>query len=195
MTKANPPGPAPRRGAPGSAPTIYTVGHSTRSIEELLGLLGTCRIKLLADVRTVPGSRRHPQFGQEPLRRSLERAHIRYAHIPDLGGLRRPQQHSPNGGWRSLSFRGYADYMQTTRFSEAIDALIRSSEQEGPVAIMCAEAVPWRCHRSLIADALTVRGVNVTHIMSESSLRRHTLTGFAKVEGERITYPPEGAAH
>jgi len=141
-------------------------------------------------VRTVPRSRYNPQFNHEALQASLKGAGIGYAHAPGLGGFRRPAPDSPNAGWRNLSFRGYADYMQTPAFQSAIDALIARSEVER-TAIMCAEAVPWRCHRSLIGDALLVRNVEVLDIMTEKSAKPHTLTSFARVDGHRLWYPPE----
>lgn len=147
-------------------------------------------VELLVDVRTVPRSRHNPQFNREFLPQSLAAAGIRYEHMPGLGGLRRPRKDSTNTGWRNLSFRGYADYMQTDEFVENLDFL-QKLDQEQPVAIMCAESVPWRCHRSLIADALLVRGVPVHHIMSETKANAHQITTFARVDGSRITYPGE----
>lgn len=170
--------------------TIFTVGHSTLSIERFAALLGIYGIRQLADIRTVPRSRHNPQFNADALGASLAADHIIYLPMPALGGLRQPRQDSPNGGWRNKSFRGYADYMQTTAFQDAVEALIRAGKRKR-TAIMCAEAVPWRCHRSLVADALIVRGVPVVEILSETSSRPHTLTPFAHVEGTSITYPPE----
>jgi uncharacterized protein (DUF488 family) len=144
----------------------------------------------LIDVRTVPKSRHNPQYGQDALARRLQDAGIRYQHVKGLGGLRHPRKDSPNTGWRNESFRGYADYMQTVEFASALDVLIEAAAQE-PVVIMCAEAVPWRCHRSLIADFLSVRGYPVEHIMSATKSNRHTLTWFAKVEETSITYPAD----
>ena len=167
---------------------ILTVGHSRHPIDEFIALLRAHRIELLVDVRTVPRSRHNPQFNQDALPASLEAVGIDYRHMPELGGLRHARRDSPNTGWRNLSFRGYADYMQTPEFADALDDLIALGEAH-PLAIMCAEAVPWRCHRSLIADALTARGIRVEHIMSAASRKPHTLTPFARVEGSRITYP------
>ena len=175
----------------GEARTIYTIGHSTHPIEEFVAALRPYAIERLVDVRTVPGSRRNPQFGQASLQRSLVDAGIEYAHMKSLGGLRRPAKDSVNGGWRNASFRGYADYMQTDEFAGAVDALIALA-REKPTVIMCAESVPWRCHRSLVGDALLVRGLTVVDILSATQSQPHALTPFAKVAGTKITYPPEG---
>src|SRR5438477_7141260 len=145
---------------------ILTVGHSTHSIEEFLELLGAHGVEQLIDVRTIPKSRRNPQFNSDTLAEALNRAHILYRHLPELGGLRHARKDSINAGWKNDSFRGYADYMQTRTFHENLDRLVESSKERHTV-IMCAEAVPWRCHRSLIADALLARGVEVEHIMSK----------------------------
>jgi uncharacterized protein (DUF488 family) len=171
---------------------IFTLGHSTMPIEHFIALLQTYGIERLADIRTIPRSRHNPQFNDHALAESLAATDIGYAHMPALGGLRRPAKESPNTGWRNTSFRGYADYMQTPEFAEALDTLIGMSRQER-VAIMCAEAVPWRCHRSLVADALLVRDVQVIEILSETNYRPHALTPFAHVAGLHITYPPEQA--
>jgi len=172
---------------------LLTIGHSTHPIEEFLAMLEAHGVDVLADVRTVPRSRHNPQFNREVLPGSLQEAEIRYVSMPSLGGLRRAQPDSVNAGWRNASFRGYADYMQTAEFRENLEKLIDLS-QETQAAIMCAESVPWRCHRSLIADALLVRGVPVEHIMSAASVKAHTLTSFAQVEGTRLTYPADQAA-
>jgi uncharacterized protein (DUF488 family) len=140
------------------------------------------------DVRTVPGSRHNPQYGQEALAASLREAGIGYTHLAELGGLRRTHAGSINTGWRNASFRGYADYMQSAAFGAAVDALVRQANPER-CALMCAEAVPWRCHRSLIADALLVRGVPVEHIIGAKERKPHTLTPFAHVDGTTISYP------
>jgi uncharacterized protein (DUF488 family) len=140
-------------------------------------------------VRTAPGSRRHPQFMGGALAQSLPAVGIDYVHLKELGGFRKPRPDSPNGAWRNQSFRGYADYMQTPEFEATLDRLIKLAS-ERRTAVMCSEAVPWRCHRSLIADALTVRGIPVEHVMSERAANPHRLTRFAHVDGERITYPP-----
>jgi uncharacterized protein (DUF488 family) len=169
---------------------IFTLGHSTLPIEQFIALLQTFGIERLADIRTVPRSRHNPQFDKSALAGSLMAENIEYVPTPALGGLRRALKDSPNTGWRNESFRGYADYMQTETFQDALEKLIQMS-REKRVAIMCAEAVPWRCHRSLVADALGVHGVPTVEILSESSYRMHKLTPFAQVNGTRITYPPE----
>ena len=167
---------------------IYTIGHSTRSREEFLAILKVHAIKLIADVRTIPKSRRNPQYDGNAIAMSLSENGIDYEHIQKLGGLRRPKRGSPNMGWENDSFRGFADYMQTADFKEGLEALIAVARKK-KTAIMCAEAVPWRCHRSLIGDALLVRGITVIDIMSSSSTKDHTLTPWAKVIGTDITYP------
>ena len=169
---------------------VFTVGHSTLPIEQFIAVLNAYGVGRLADVRTVPRSRRNPQFNADALARALRAASIEYVPLPALGGLRHARKDSPNTGWRNESFRGYADYMQTQAFAEGLDSLIRMS-REARTAIMCAEAVPWRCHRSLVADALEVRDIPVVEILSERSARMHKLTPFAHVDGIRITYPPE----
>ena len=153
-------------------------------------MLAAHGVELLVDIRTVPRSRHNPQFGQESLPQSLETAGIAYRHMPGLGGLRHPRKDSINTGWRNLSFRGYADYMQTAEFERHLEELIRL-EGERRVAIMCAEAVPWRCHRSLVADALTARGISVSHIMSATQANPHRMTAFAKVSGATVQYPAD----
>lgn len=169
---------------------IFTVGHSTLPIERFVGLLQTYGIERLADIRTVPRSRHNPQFNAEPLADALRAENIECVPLASLGGLRHPRKDSLNTGWRNESFRGYADYMQTDAFQSGFDALIQMSRQKR-VAIMCAEAVPWRCHRSLVADALIVRGIPVIDILSDTSQQVHKLTPFARVVGTTITYPPE----
>jgi uncharacterized protein (DUF488 family) len=169
---------------------VFTVGHSTLPSEQFVALLQAYEIRRLADVRTVPRSRHNPQFNADALERALLAERIEYVPLPSLGGLRHARKDSPNGGWRNASFRGYADYMQTPEFEAGLDALIRMS-REKRTAIMCAEAVPWRCHRSLVADALEVRDIPVVEILSAKSARVHKLTPFARVEGTRLTYPPE----
>jgi len=169
--------------------TIYTVGHSTHPIEEFIALLQAHGVKRLVDVRTIPKSRHNPQFMKDALATSLRAAGISYRWMRVLGGLRHTHEDSPNGGWRNASFRGYADYMQTPEFAAAVDDLVAHAKHDD-LAIMCSEAVPWRCHRSLIGDALLVRGVKVLDIMSKTSARPHELTPFAHVDGTDITYPP-----
>lgn len=173
-------------------PTLYTVGHSTRSLEEFVSLLKHHGVRTVADVRRYPGSRKHPHFNEPSLARSLPDAGLDYVPFPALGGRRGTSPGSPNTGWRNEGFRGYADHMQTPQFEEGV---ARLSELAGgtPTAIMCAEAVPWRCHRSLIADAMLVRGWEVLDIVSHSTPAPHKLTPFARVEGLSITYPPVAA--
>ncbi|HET7307169.1 MAG TPA: DUF488 domain-containing protein [Gammaproteobacteria bacterium] len=167
---------------------VLTIGHSTRSFDELVALLKAHKVAHLVDVRTVPRSRRNPQFNRETLGDSLKGEDIAYTHQESLGGLRNTRRDSPNMGWRNASFRGYADYMQTDEFAAAMDELVALAERER-TAIMCAEAVPWRCHRSMIADALVVRGFSVEHILSGERTMLHALTDFAVFEGDRIRYP------
>jgi uncharacterized protein (DUF488 family) len=172
---------------------VCTIGHSNRTIEEFIGLLKQNGIACVLDIRTVPKSRHNPQFGQGILPVSLSAAGIDYRHLAGLGGLRRPHKDTPNAGWRNTSFRGYADYMQTDEFAQNVDAVAALAETTHCV-LMCAEAVPWRCHRSLVADALLLRDIPVEHIIGPQKRRPHTLTPFARVEGGRITYPPEAPA-
>lgn len=167
---------------------LYTIGHSTRTIQDFVGLLTAYGIQELIDVRTIPGSRRHPQFSGEALAAALEQAGITYTHLKQLGGLRHPGKDSPNTGWHNLSFRGYADYMATDDFLQGLQALTAIAEQH-TTAIMCAEAVPWRCHRSLIADALTVQGWHVLHILNKTTARPHKPTPFLIVQNGKLIYP------
>lgn len=171
-----------------TAPVIFTIGHSTRTLEELVGLLQAYGVRLLVDVRTIPRSRRNPQFNQENLSANLKETGIDYVGLKELGGLRHPKPDSQNKGWKNESFRGFADYTQTPEFEEGINELIKLT-QAGPAAIICAEAVPWRCHRSLIADALLVRGFSVRHIMTPRTWLEHSMTKWAHVDGKQITYP------
>lgn len=170
------------------AGTILTIGHSTRTWKEFLEILRAHGVRRVVDVRTVPRSRHNPQFNRDILRKKLRAAGIGYVHLSKLGGLRRARADSRNMGWRNASFRGYADYMQSAEFDAGLQRLIKLGRDKRS-AIMCAEAVPWRCHRSLVGDALTVRGVRAEDIMSKTVSRLHKLTGFAKVRGKRITYP------
>jgi uncharacterized protein (DUF488 family) len=167
---------------------IFTIGHSNRSIHEFIEMLNAYKLRLLIDVRTIPKSRHNPQFGSGRLKRTLSKHGIEYVHMGGLGGLRKPNKNSINSAWRNASFRGYADYMQTVEFREALQMLIGKSKRKRLV-MMCAEAVPWRCHRSLIGDALLARGIEVEDIMSKSSHRPHRMTPFAKRRGARISYP------
>ncbi|HEV2224350.1 MAG TPA: DUF488 domain-containing protein [Candidatus Acidoferrales bacterium] len=169
-------------------PLILTVGHSNRSLEDFLALLKAHGVQRVVDVRTVPRSRHNPQFNRDALPRALRRARIAYAHLAKLGGLRRANIDSVNTGWNNLSFRGFADYMQTPEFATGL-ARLEKLAQTKRCAIMCAEAVPWRCHRSLLADALTVRGHAVEHIMTPTRCNLHKLTPFARVRSKKITYP------
>ena len=178
---------------PDRAPRCFTVGHGTRSIEEFVSLLREHEITQLADIRTVPKSRHNPQFWGEALAESLEAAGICYLHLKGLGGLRKSRPDSPNTGWRNDSFRGYADYMLTPEFEEALEELLGLLRLQ-PTAIMCAETVYWRCHRSLVADALLVRGIESFHLLSPGKAAPHTLTRFARAEGTRLIYPAEAPA-
>lgn len=173
-------------------PIIYTIGHSTRAVNELVALLVRNEVRTLVDVRRYPGSRRHPQFNRESLAVSLAAAGIAYRHEPELGGRRgTPRHDSPNMGWRNTSFRAYADHLATAPSGDALDGLVDDAE-EGPIALMCAEAVPWRCHRQLISDALTARGHTVRHILSEAEPRPHELNAMARIDDQGgVTYPDE----
>jgi uncharacterized protein (DUF488 family) len=170
---------------------LWTIGHSTRSAEEFRKLLIAHGVQQVVDVRRYPASRQHPHFHAEALRSSLGSAGIRYEHCVALGGRRTPRPDSPNGGWRTAGFRGYADYMQTDIFRRALEHLMASSHV-ARTAIMCAEAVPWRCHRQLIADALVSRGLPVVHILSPHQAESHTITSFALMEGGGLVYPAPG---
>lgn len=168
--------------------TIYTVGHSTRSLDNFVGLLRTYGIERLVDVRTIPRSRHNPQFNADRLGTFLRRRGIGYRQMKELGGLRHPRADSPNTGWHNASFRGFADYMTTSEFAAAVGKLVELA-REKPTAIMCAEAVPWRCHRSLIGDALIVRGITVVDIYTSKSAKPHVITPMARVHRTGITYP------
>lgn len=169
---------------------ICTIGHSTRPIDEFVAILKAHGIEQLVDIRTAPGSRRNPQYGGAALAAALAEVGIAYEHVKELGGLRKPRPDSPNAGWRNLSFRGYADHMQTPEFQAGLRRLLALAAAR-PTACMCAEAVPWRCHRSLLGDALVARGVEVVDLMSETSAKPHRLNPMAVVEGGRVSYPPE----
>ncbi len=168
---------------------VLTVGHSNRELPEFLNMLRAHGVNLVIDVRKMPGSRKHPQFDRDMLAQALDETGIGYTHLSNLGGLRRRRPDSPNAGWKNASFQGYADYMQTPEFTQGLQQLFERA-QGNRAALMCAEAVPWRCHRSLIADALVVRGISVEHILSASRTQLHTLRDWARVDGTRITYPP-----
>ncbi|MGB7539676.1 MAG: DUF488 domain-containing protein [Anaerolineales bacterium] len=170
---------------------VFTIGHSTRTAEEFLALLRRYGIQLVADVRSVPRSKRNPQFNRDTLPAALAAAGIRYVHMPELGGFRRPRPDSPNPGWKNDSFRGFADYMQTDEFRDGLEKLLAAARRE-KTAILCAEAVPWRCHRSLIADALVFEGVPVEDILGLENSRPHRPTPFAVRDGARVIYPEPG---
>jgi uncharacterized protein (DUF488 family) len=167
---------------------IHTIGHSTRSLEEFIQILQAYSIMEVIDIRTVPRSRHNPQFNRETLPEALDTAGMSYTHFPQLGGLRHPHPDSQNTGWRNLSFRGFADYMQTNEFVVSLEKLIELATNKR-ITLMCAEALPWRCHRSLIADALVVRNISVEHIMSKIQSQTHSITPWALVNGINITYP------
>jgi uncharacterized protein (DUF488 family) len=167
---------------------IWTVGHSTRAIDEFISLIQANDIKLLADVRSLPGSRRYPQFNREMLAGSLGKAGIRYEHFPELGGRRKPREDSPNTAWRNASFRGYADYMETEEFRKGVERLLDLAAGAGPTAIMCAEAVWWRCHRSLISDYLKARRIEVMHILDANKIQPHPYTSAARVVNGKPSY-------
>lgn len=168
--------------------TIWTVGHSTRPIGEFTEVLRVHEIRLLVDVRTIPRSQHNPQFDTDRLAESLKKTGLGSLHMPTLGGLRKARKDSINNGWRNTSFRGYADYMQTDEFHKALEELMAYGTNTR-TAIMCAEAVPWRCHRSLIADALVAHGWDVRHILSPVKADEHRLTPFAVIDGNRLVYP------
>lgn len=172
-----------------AAPLICTIGHSTRSLQEFVGLLRANEVVHVLDVRTVPRSRHNPQFNLDALPLSLRESGIGYTHLPGLGGLRHTRPDSINTGWRNLSFRGYADYMQSAEFAGQVEQVVALAQRER-CTLMCAEAVPWRCHRSLIGDALLVRGVEVEDIIDPHGRQSHRLTPWARVDGLTITYPP-----
>jgi uncharacterized protein (DUF488 family) len=167
---------------------VFTIGHSTRSLAEFIRLLKAHGVRRVIDVRTIPRSRHNPQFNRNQLSAALHGARIHYGHVPGLGGLRHARRDSANTGWLNVSFRGYADYMQTSAFEESLAHCIDLAKRER-VVLMCAEAVPWRCHRSLVADALLVRGIDAREISSGIRTRPHALTPFARVNGTQITYP------
>lgn len=178
-------------GAPRKSPNveaIWTVGHSTRKIDIFVALLEENGIALVADVRMFPGSRRHPQFGKEALRNSLGQSGVRYEHFPELGGRRKPLPDSKNTAWRNESFRGYADYMETQAFKTGIDRLLGHANEAGRTAIMCAEAVWWRCHRALISDYLKAHGIDVMHIVDLGKAEPHPFTSAARIVHGQLSY-------
>jgi uncharacterized protein (DUF488 family) len=170
---------------------IWTIGHSTRTIDKFISLLEEHGIKLLADVRSLPGSKRYPQFNKERLADSLAKAGIRYEHFPELGGRRKARPDSRNTAWRNASFRGYADYMETEEFDKGVKRLLDIATEFGPAAIMCAEAVWWRCHRSLISDHLKARGIEVMHILDANKTELHPYTSAARVGNGNVSYAAE----
>ncbi len=178
----------PRRARGWGKARVFTVGHSTRPAVELVELLRAYGIRTLVDIRTVPRSRKNPQYNTDVLEGTLAEVGIRYVHLPLLGGLRRARKDSPNAAWRNKSFRGYADHMLTEDFARGLEEL-RALTPHGPLALMCAEAVPWRCHRSLVSDALYARGVEVRHISSPTRAPEHRLTPFAELHGRQVLYP------
>jgi uncharacterized protein (DUF488 family) len=167
---------------------IWTIGHSTRTIDEFISLLEENEINLLIDVRAWPGSKRYPQFNRDALAESLKAHGIRYEHFPELGGKRKSRPDSRNTAWRNASFRGYADYMETEQFQRGIERLLDVAMESGPTAIMCAEAVWWRCHRSLIADYLKARGVEVLHILGTNKVEPHPYTSAARIVNGELSY-------
>ncbi len=171
---------------------LWTIGHSTRNIDQFTALLKDNGIKLVVDVRSLPGSKRYPQFNKESLADSLGEAGIRYEHFPELGGRRKPKKDSQNTAWRNASFRGYADYMETEEFREGIERLLDFANKVGPTAIMCAEAVWWRCHRSLISDYLKVSGIEVIHILDANKTEPHPFTSAARIADGALSYESEG---
>ena|SRR5437879_2549007 len=170
---------------------IWTIGHSTRNIDDFISLLEENGIKLLADVRSLPGSKRHPQFNKEALAESLSAQGIRYEHFPELGGRRKPKPDSRNSAWRNASFRGYADHMETEEFRKGVERLLALTREAGPTPIMCAEALWWRCHRSLISDYLKSRGIEVRHILGANKTEPHPFTSAARIVNGRLSYERE----
>jgi uncharacterized protein (DUF488 family) len=170
---------------------IWTIGHSTRSIDDFTSLLKKNEIKLLADVRSSPGSKRYPQFNKESVEKSLTAHGIRYEHFPELGGRRKPKPDSRNTTWRNASFRGYADHMDTEEFRKGVERLLDFAREAGPAAMMCAEAVWWRCHRALISDFLKVRGVEVLHILDANKIEPHPFTSAARIVDDTLSYTRE----
>jgi uncharacterized protein (DUF488 family) len=170
---------------------IWTIGHSTRAIDDFISLLNENGIKLATDVRMFPGSKRYPQFGREALAKSLGESGIRYAHFPELGGRRKAKADSRNTAWRNASFRGYADYMATEQFQKGSERLLEFSREIGSTAIMCAEAVWWRCHRSLISDYLKARGIEVMHILAANKVEAHPYTSASRTVDGELSYRPD----
>ena len=167
---------------------IWTIGHSTREIDKFISALEANGIKLIADVRSLPGSKRYPQFNRESLAKSLSERGISYEHFPELGGRRKPKPDSPNTAWRNEAFRGYADHMETEGFREGVNRLVDLANKVGPTALMCAEAVWWRCHRALISDFLKGRGIEVSHILDEKKTEPHPFTSAARIVNGELSY-------
>jgi uncharacterized protein (DUF488 family) len=170
---------------------IWTIGHSTRDIDDFIAALKANDIEVVADVRMLPGSKRYPQFNKESLADSLRKVGTRYEHFPELGGRRKPKADSRNTAWRNAAFRGYADYMETEEFDKGADRLVRLAQEHGPTAIMCAEAGWWRCHRALISDFLKARGVDVTHIIDAKKTEPHPFTSAARIINGKLSYTAE----
>src|SRR5438552_17956801 len=170
---------------------IWTIGHSTRTTDEFISLLEEHAIKLLADVRSLPGSKRYPQFNKETLANSVGKVEISYEHVPELGGRRKPRKNSPKTAWHNESFRGYADYMDTEEFDNGVKRLLELAADAGPTAIMCAEAVWWRCHRALISDYLKARGIEMMHILDANKTEPHPYTSAARIANGKPSYAAE----
>jgi uncharacterized protein (DUF488 family) len=165
---------------------VFTIGHSTRELDDFIALLRDNGIERLADIRRYPGSKRYPHFSRDALPQSLPAHGIEYVHVPEVGGRRKPLPDSPNTAWRNEQFRAYADHMATEEFQSAVDTLLASPKR---TCVMCAEAVPWRCHRNLLADELTRRGIEVIHIVGPRSVQRHVMNSHARIQGDRVVYP------
>lgn len=175
------------------AAAILSIGHSTRPLDQFVALLRAHGIHTLLDIRSIPRSRRNPQYDQVALQQAIEADGLVYKHLPALGGHRRAREDSPNKGWLNPAFQGYADYMQTGAFEQGLCELLESNRAEGPLVIMCAEAVPWRCHRWMVADALVARGTPVVHILGPGRTRAHQLNPMVRMEGALLRYPPESS--
>jgi uncharacterized protein (DUF488 family) len=170
---------------------IWTIGHSTRPIDDFLAALKANGMKLVIDVRLLPGSKRYPQFNKDALAKSLGEFGIRYEHFPELGGRRKPKPDSRNTAWRNEAFRGYADHMETEEFGKGIERLGDLADKIGPTAVMCAEAVWWRCHRALVSDYLKARGVDVIHILDARKTETHPFTSAARIVNNELSYAPD----
>jgi uncharacterized protein (DUF488 family) len=175
------------------AEVIFSIGHSTRPLDQFVELLRAHGIHTLVDIRSIPRSRRNPQYDRVALQRAIEAVGLVYKHLPALGGHRRAHADSPNKGWLNPAFQGYADYMQTGEYEQGLCELLELNRAEGPLALMCAEAVPWRCHRSMVADSLVARGTPVVHILGPGRARAHRLNPMARMEGALLRYPAESS--